>query len=88
MDDFRRNCREFDTEFFGGEEELAAATIPDIEEAFWRMVEEGSGSGKSVDVQYGADVDTSVGIIVQVELTRFDPQLWKASGFNVCLKDR
>ena len=34
------------------EEELAAASIADIEEAFWRMVEEGS-SGKSVDVHYG-----------------------------------
>ena len=58
MDDFGIVCHDFNVEFFGGEEEHAMASIADIEEAFWRMVEE--GSGKAVDVHYGADIDTSV----------------------------
>ena len=59
LDDFQKSCHDFNVDFFDGEDAAAAATIPDIEEAFWRMVEEGS-SGKAVDVHYGADVDTSV----------------------------
>ena len=57
VDEFRSHCEAFDASFWGSKEAAAAASIPDIEEAFWRMVEE--GSGKAVDVHYGADVDTS-----------------------------
>ena len=33
--------RSFDASFWGSKEAAAAASDPDIEEAFWRMVEEG-----------------------------------------------
>ena len=55
MEQFKEECARFDAQFFGQDEPVS---IPDIEEAFWKMVEE--GSGKSVDVYYGADLDTSV----------------------------
>ena len=63
IDAFQEACHQFNVDFFGDEEAgeagVAAASIADIEEAFWKMVEEGT-AGKSVDVHYGADVDTSV----------------------------
>ena len=55
IEQFKEECARFDAQFFGQDEPVS---IPDIEEAFWKMVEE--GSGKSVDVYYGADLDTSV----------------------------
>ena len=55
IEQFKEECARFDAQFFGQDEPVS---IPDIEEAFWKMVEE--GSGKTVDVYYGADLDTSV----------------------------
>ena len=55
IEQFKEECARFDAQFFGQDEPVS---IPDIEEAFWKMVEE--GSGKTVDVHYGADLDTSV----------------------------
>ena len=55
VEQFKDDCAKFDAQFFGQDE---PPSVADIEEAFWKMVEE--GSGKSVDVYYGADLDTSV----------------------------
>ena len=57
MDDFEKSCRDFDEAFFGGEDALAKTSTADIEEAFWKMVEE--GCERSVDVHHGGDVDVS-----------------------------
>ena len=65
MDEFEQSCAKFDEQFFANHSPDGSGkrpSIPEIEEHFWRMVEEGVGgsSGDTVDVHYGADVDTSV----------------------------
>jgi hypothetical protein len=59
MDDFEAHCKKFGDDFFGSASAHESATLRDIEEAFWKMVEEGHDAKKSVEVHYGADVDTS-----------------------------
>ena len=41
IEQFKEECARFDAQFFGQDEPVS---IPDIEEAFWKMVEEGATS--------------------------------------------
>ena len=67
VDEFETSCAKFDERFFAKNGDSSASgnqkpPLPEIEEHFWRMVEEGTGGsshGDTVDVHYGADVDTS-----------------------------